>query len=278
MSFTRARKVAILDLYNGVSNLGMKNIIHLIQSVGMEYDVFDVRAKNEIPEVEKYDIYISTGGPGSPFDGEGSRWESDYFYLIDELWNHNQQNERKKHVYFICHSFQMMVRFFDIGEIYKRRSMSFGIFPVHLTELGRRDSLFRNLADPFMVADFRYYQMTHPNIPNIEGLGGAILALEKIRPHVNLERAIMAMRISPEFIGTQFHPEASPEGMRIYYAQPEKRLEIIKQHGEVKYDGIMDKLEDQNSDSILGTYEYLLPTFLIQAKNQILRFEDRQLV
>lgn len=270
MSFSLP-KVAILDLYNGIANLGMKNIIHLIHSVGLEYDVYDVRAKNEIPDIEKYDIYISTGGPGSPYDGEGLRWENDYFYLIDEIWNHNQQSENKKYVFFICHSFQMMVRYFNLGEIYKRRSMSFGIFPVHKTEAGETDPLFKNLADPFMVADFRYYQMIHPNMANIEGLGGSILALEKIRPQVSLDRAIMAMRISPEFIGTQFHPEANPEGMRIYYSHPEKRIEIIKQHGEGKYDGIMDLLDDKDSDSIQTTYDYLLPTFLIQAKNQVMK-------
>jgi GMP synthase-like glutamine amidotransferase len=47
-------------------------------------------------------------------------------------------------------------------------------------------------------------------------LGVTILRLEKERPHVNLERAIMAIRFSKEVFGTQFHPEADGEGMLRY--------------------------------------------------------------
>jgi GMP synthase-like glutamine amidotransferase len=81
----------------------------------------------------------------------------------------------------------------------------------------------------------------------------------------------MAMRISPEFVGTQFHPEADPEGMRDYYAHAEKRMEIIKQHGEMKYEGMMDALEDNDADSILNTYNHVLPTFLDQARCNLLQ-------
>jgi imidazoleglycerol phosphate synthase glutamine amidotransferase subunit HisH len=38
-----------------------------------------------------------------------------------------------------------------------------------------------------------------------------IISLEKIRDHVQYERAIiMAVRFTPYFVGTQFHPEADP--------------------------------------------------------------------
>ena len=36
-------------------------------NVGVEYETFDTRAGCEIPGLE-YDAYISSGGPGSPFD------------------------------------------------------------------------------------------------------------------------------------------------------------------------------------------------------------------
>lgn len=167
----------------------------------------------------------------------------------------------------------MMVRMFELGEVYKRRSMSFGIFPVHITSLGEDDVVLGSLPSPFSVADFRHYQVIHPNENRIKELRGGILALEKIRPHVEYDRAIMAMRISPEFIGTQFHPEANPEGMKDYYSHPEKRIEIIKQHGETKYEGIMESLEDTDADSILGTYKHILPTFLRQARQNLMQNE-----
>ncbi|MFN0202443.1 MAG: type 1 glutamine amidotransferase [Bacteroidia bacterium] len=256
--------VAILDMYRGIENMGMANIQSILAYHDFPYRVWDVRGKNEVPN-SSYDIYISTGGPGSPFDGEREHWEANYFRLIDKIWNHNQTHERKKYVFFICHSFQMMVRLFEIGDVCKRKSMSFGVFPIHKTQEGEKDTLFQGLADPFYAADFRSYQVTHPNDKNIAALGGTILSLEKVRPSIALDRAIMAMRISPEFIGTQFHPEADPIGMREYFRNPKKREDVVKAHGESKYENILDQLHEEDADSILQTYRHLIPTFLTQS-------------
>jgi len=263
--------VAILDLYNGAKNMGMSNIQQILTKNGFDFEVFDVRAKMEIPN-GTHDLYISTGGPGSPYDGEGGEWENRYFNLIDKIWDHNQTNEKKKHIFFICHSFQMMVRHFDIGYVCKRKSMSFGVFPIHKTKEGENDAILKTLADPFFAADFRHYQVVQPKDEKIAELGGAILSLEKVRPHLDFERAIMAMRISPEFFGTQFHPEADPEGMKIYYRNPERRAEVIEQHGENKYDYILNQLDEKDADSILHTYNYLLPAFLTQSYNHLQAF------
>lgn len=66
-TFTYPYKVAILDLYNGAANLGMQSIEAILAEENMRFERFDVRAKNELPSGH-HDIYISTGGPGSPFD------------------------------------------------------------------------------------------------------------------------------------------------------------------------------------------------------------------
>jgi hypothetical protein len=42
-----------------------------------------VRQKNEVPDLT-YDIYISSGGPGSPLDSIGSDWEAAYFSWLSE--------------------------------------------------------------------------------------------------------------------------------------------------------------------------------------------------
>ncbi|MDW8211614.1 MAG: GMP synthase, partial [Cytophagales bacterium] len=84
---------------------------------------------------------------------------------------------------------------------------------------------------------------------------------------VNLERAVMAMRISNEFFGTQFHPEADPIGMSIYFQQEEKRQQVIQNHGLQKYQDMIAHLNDP--DKILLTYSTILPTFLSQAINSL---------
>ena len=94
-------------------------------------------------------------------------------------------------------------------------------------------------------------------------MGAEILCLEKIRPHVLLDRAVMAMRFSPEIMGTQFHPEADNEGMLRYFLQPEKRNHIISNFGQEKYDDMVAYFQDP--DKIALTESVILPGFLRQA-------------
>jgi GMP synthase-like glutamine amidotransferase len=267
-------KIAVIDLYNNEPNEGMRCIQDIIKesnekygSVPVKYKIFDTRFKDEIPD-ENFDIYISSGGPGSPFDGEGSLWEKKYFNLIDKIWTHNKNsNLNKKHVFFICHSFQMMARYFKFGEVQERNSYSFGIFPVHKTKEGKEEFLFQNLPDPFYAADFRGYQVIQPNEKVIEELGAKLLALEKIRPHVDYERAIMSIRISDQIIGTQFHPEADRPSMYYHFKKPERKEQIVSKYGENKYNEMLELLERQ--DTISLTRENVLPLFIKNAVNEL---------
>ncbi|AUD01599.1 type 1 glutamine amidotransferase [Spirosoma pollinicola] len=260
-------KIAVLDMNNNHANEGMRCILHSIRNIQgnehaeLAFDVFDVRANNEIPDLD-YDVYISSGGPGSPLASTDA-WEAHYFDLIDKIFAWNLQNERKKYVFLICHSFQLVVRHLDLGTLSKRKSTSFGIFPVHKTDEGDTESLLEGLPDPFYAVDSRDYQITSPNAERMEEISAEILCLEKIRPHVLLDRAVMAMRFSPEVIGTQFHPEADNEGMLRYFLQPEKRNHIISNFGKEKYDDMVAYLQDP--DKIALTESVILPGFLRQA-------------
>lgn len=264
--------VAILDLYNGETNLGMHAIERFLLNGRAHYSgrtftwrTFDVRRRAEVPDLS-FDIYISSGGPGSPFEGVGTAWEEAYFGWLDALWNYNEQHrgaDEGKHGLFICHSFQLMCRHFGVAEVTKRRTQSFGVFPVHPTTAGLHDALFQGLGDPFYAADFRHWQVVHRHERRIEELGAKILAREKIRPHVSLEQAIMAMRISPELVGVQFHPEAHPPGMYRHFNDPERRNALIEAHGEAKFRLIVQRLRDRQY--LARTHSRVIPNFLHQA-------------
>jgi homoserine O-succinyltransferase len=264
--FTQPIHIAILDLYNRAPNEGMRCIQSLVQEYTnhnqllIDYQVFEVRYANEVPQIDEFDIYISTGGPGSPFDGEGLAWENSYFKLIDQLWNHNQRSDQKKHLFAICHSFQMLCRHFKLGEVTRRKSTAFGIFPVHKTEQGRSEAVFEGLPDPFFAVDSRDWQVIQPNESQLEKLGATVLAIEKERPHVFLERAVMAIRLSDEFIGTQFHPEADAQGMSRYFQQPEKKQYVMDTYGETKYSDMLRYLNDPQKIAL--TQRSILPNFL----------------
>lgn len=260
-------RVAILDLYNGTENLGMAGIKQLVEEAGIsEYDVFDVRLNHEVPDLS-YDIYISSGGPGNPLDVE-SIWADPYFELLDQLRTyHLTHNEGKKHVLFICHSFQMACHHFGLGEITERKSQSFGVFPVHLTESGKSDPLLGLLPNPFYAADFRLYQLTQPNEDRLTEMGAEVLALEKIRPHIQLERAIMAVRFSDACIGVQFHPEAAAAGMVEHFYKKQIHEKVLELKGERKFSEMIETLGDP--DKLENTYLTVIPQFLKNAIEKV---------
>lgn len=194
-------KVAILDLYEGVENQGMRCIREILNQfadsnhLNLEKTEFDVRLRHEAPGLD-FDIYISSGGPGSPLDTEGNDWEKKYFGWLSavEAYNNNEANVFKKKVFFICHSFQLLCRHYGVGNVTKRKSTAFGVFPVHYLPGAENEQIFSGLKDPFYAVDSRDYQVIQPNHNRLREMGAQILAIEKARPHVPYERAIMAIR------------------------------------------------------------------------------------
>ena len=263
----RKIRVAILDLYEGQANEGMRCIRELLNQFGefnnldLEWDEYEVRLKHQLPDLS-YDIYISSGGPGSPLESEGSEWERKYFNWIKQVQKYNQDiaNQAKKHVLFICHSFQLATRYFKVAHVTKRKSTAFGVFPVHMLENGFEEPVFEGLKDPFYAVDSRDYQVTEPLHNRLNNMGGKVLCIEKERPHVPLERAIMAIRFNEYMLGTQFHPEADPSGMTMYLLREDKSKTVIENHGEEKWRSMIEQLNDP--DKIRWTYSHVIPNFL----------------
>lgn len=262
-------RVAILDLYNGIANEGMRGFRDILErynakhGLNLSYQVFDVRKKAQVPGTD-FDAYISSGGPGSPLDSEGTEWEKKYFQLITKLEAHNKSEAtNKKHVFFVCHSFQLMCRWYGLGDIGLRRSPSFGILPVHMTAEGRQEQVFEGLAEPFYTVDSRSWQVINPDLVKMKASGMELLALEKERPYVDLPRAVMAIRFNEYFIATQFHPEADAAGIKILLLREDKKEEVINEHGEAKYKEMLERLEDP--DKIMHTQNTIIPNFLDEA-------------
>lgn len=257
-------RLALLDMNNGHPNQGMRCLRKIVAEYAdvLEYQEFDVRQKNELPD-SSFDMYISSGGPGDPLE-EGTLWLDNYLSLVDELWENNlQDGSKKKYMFFICHSFQLVSRHFKLGEITKRKRTSFGVYPIHKAAGGKKDSLLAGLADQYYAVDSRDYQLVQPRLKVFKEHGASILSLEKIRTNVEYERAIMAVRFSKEFVGTQFHPEADPEGMKAYFLEEENRNKVIVNFGIEKYEEMMSHLDDP--DKINLTYSSILPGFIDQA-------------
>jgi len=272
-------RVALLDLYEGQVNEGMRCIREILQQYSNAHGLhlvcreFDVRLKSQLPDLH-HDIYISSGGPGSPLISGHDEWERLYFEWVHELEQYNLRGEGpRKHVYFICHSFQLAVQYFKVAKVTKRKSTAFGVFPVHMMEGGKEEPIFTGLSDPFYAVDSRNFQVVEPDPEQLHRIGASILAIEKERPHVPLERAIMGIRFNDYMVGTQFHPEADAPGMSRYLQRDDKKQMVIKNHGFEKWQSMIEQLNDP--DKILFTYSHILPNFLniaIEASRKVASF------
>ena len=264
--------IAVLDMNAGQPNEGMRCITTLMgefltqDGVKGRYDIFEVRNRQELPDLNEYDIFVSSGGPGSPLK-TGAEWEIKYFGFLDSILSYNLSHAQKKHAFLICHSFQLACLHWDVARVTKRRSTSFGIFPIYKTKSGEQEVLFKELNDPFYAVDSRDYQVVGPKEWKLDTLDGKVLCREKIRPNVPLERAVMAIRFSNEIFGVQFHPEADAEGMLRYFGKEDKRNQIVKRHGKKKYLEMITQLDDKAK--IWKTNKTLIPTFLKLAAEAI---------
>lgn len=268
MTYKKKIRVAVIDMYNGVPNQGMEGILGILDNfrkvnrLELSLEIFELRNKNSLPDTS-FDIYISSGGPGSPYDGEGEAWEASFFSLIDQLEAINRQRSHSKHLFFICHSFQLACRKYGLGEVIPRHSPAFGVFPMSLTPAGEADRLYAGLENPFYAVDSRNWQVIAADEAPFLKKGASILALEKERPHVELERCVMAIRFTPEFAGTQFHPEADAAGMKVHLLQDDRKTAVAEACGEEKYLQMLSLLDDPGK--VMRTQQQILPNFLTTA-------------
>lgn len=259
--------VAVLDLYDGHPNQGMRGIHQILsdwskeQGVEIKMDCFDVRKAMVLPSMS-YDVYISSGGPGSPLESRYEDWDIAWCQWLSEIvrLNENPDTQEKKFVFFICHSFQLACRYFNAGLVCKRRSTAFGIFPVHLLNEGKQEATWEGLHDPFYAVDSRDYQVIQPLNSRISEMGGTVLCIEKARPHVPYERAVMGIRFNEFMIGTQFHPEADAAGMTLHLNAADRKKIVVENHGMKKWQQMLEHLSDP--DKIVLTQSTVLPNFL----------------
>lgn len=249
-------KIAIIDMYDGSPNVGMQCIDNILniwaksQNRIIEKTIFQLRDQCQVPDLN-FDIYISTGGPGSPTDSINEEWDKQYVEWLEKAFL------QKKWVFLICHSFQIACRHFNIGKISLRRSKQIGILPVHPLV---QDILFEGLKDPFYTLESRFYQITEPNDEIISSMGASIIILEKERPSVPLERAIMGVKFNQQMYGVQFHPEADPSLLESYFTQDEVKNSMIESFGELKWKKTNHFIKDPSK--VEATFNTMIPNFL----------------
>lgn len=266
-------QAAIIDLYDGYPNQAISSFQHILNTYAanngltINSQVFDLRGKNEVPDTG-FDIYISSGGPGSPIESEGSEWEKNYWNLLGAIDTHNRSDApNKKHVLLVCHSFQLICRQYKLADVNRRTSESYGIMPTAQTEAGKADPVLQGLADNYYVFDSREWQVVNPDMKRFEEIGATLLTIERERTDPNNPRALMAIRFGPYCFATQYHPEVDPADMKARMLTDEYKKHMVDEYGIAKYEEIFADLADRAKIGL--TYQTIIPNFLAQAlKNQ----------
>ncbi|NUM79784.1 GMP synthase [bacterium] len=266
-------RVAILDMNNGHRNIGVRNIQRIVTNfahslsdshphVSFKTERFHVRDKNEVPDLS-FDFYISSGGPGSPLEDDGTGWEKAYFKLLDQLIEHNLSHADKKYFFGICHSFQTMAKKFNIAKIDRREKRKLGVVPIFKTTDGKNDPMFEGLLEKFYAFDNRDWQVFDPDMRQLKNLNARILSYEEEDHRIG--KAITGIRYSDEMESVQFHPEAERDGILIRFTDPDEKLHIIEILGKKEYEKLIQSLN--NPRKLLRTYKTILPGFLVRSFN-----------
>ncbi len=213
------------------------------------------------------DLYVSSGGPGSPFDGDGSVWTDDYGRFSDGIVESASRGGADRRALFaICYSFEMVVRHFGLARIGPRAERKFGVMPVYTTAEGQRHPLLAAFGDRLFAFEHRNWEAVDLDEAKLRSLGGKLLARES-RDGVSKGRALLALDVAPGIEAVQFHPEADRPGVMNWVARPEQAAAFKAVYGEVTYQAMLRTLE--NPRRLARTFALVIPGWLTRQFNQL---------
>src|SRR5207237_205926 len=113
-------KVCIIDMNNGVANQGIRCLRGIVEpfaerarehNPGLALEVIHIEPRNlgDVPPRD-CDFYLSSGGPGSPFDGQEEPWAMAYRSFLDFLVEEAQvHGDSARAMFCVCFSFELTV-------------------------------------------------------------------------------------------------------------------------------------------------------------------------
>jgi GMP synthase-like glutamine amidotransferase len=278
----RPLRLCIVDMNNGHVN----QAIRCLRSISSSF--FD-RVQRENPDVVcelvevsprdtgnaiplDCDLYLSSGGPGSPFEGDGTAWADDYGRFCDavvEASIHGGAGQRA--LFAICYSFEMVVRHFKLAHIGPRTERKFGVMPIYTTGEGQRHPLLSPFGDRLFAFEHRNWEAIDLDTSRLATLSGQLLAQES-RDGVSKGRAVLGLDAAPGVEAVQFHPEADRPGVMNWVARPEQAAAFKATYGEVTYQAMLRTLDDPRR--LARTFALVIPGWLTRRFNAIAPHRD----
>lgn len=272
-------RLCLVDMNNGVANQATRCFRRIFDAFsvqaraanpGLEVQFRHVQPRNlgELPDTS-FDLVMSSGGPGSPFDGYEDGWCTGYRKFLDSVVEANLRDPiRSTSLFVVCHSFEITVTHFAIAEMTKRDNTKFGVMPCYMTSEGERSDLFKPFGDRLFVWEHRSWQAVNLDAKKLAGNGGELWAMES-RPGGNIDKGPghLAFKFAPGIVGTQFHPEADNPGVMAWINRPEHAADLKDAYGNALYERMIKTLKDPSR--LARTFALLLPGWLARRFNEI---------
>jgi GMP synthase-like glutamine amidotransferase len=236
---------------------------------GLEINLRHVQPRNlgELPD-RNTDLVLSSGGPGSPYDGYDDPWCVGFRKFIDHVVERNlAAPDTAPGMLVVCHSFEIAVTHFAVATMVPRSSRKFGVMPCYVTEEGRRSVLFASFGDRLFTWEHRNWEPVDLDEHKLRKLGGALLAKESREGRFDKGRALLGFDFARGISGTQFHPEADRPGVLAWINRPEHAADVKGAYGVDLYERMIKTLSDPTR--LARTYALLIPGWLAHRFNQL---------
>lgn len=271
----RPLRVCIVDMNNGHVNQAMRCLRGIVgnffervraDNPALPCELVTVSPRDTGDEVPRdCDLYLSSGGPGSPFDGDGAAWVEDYSRFVDGVVESATRGGSERRALFaICYSFEMVVRHFRLAAINPRAERKFGVMPVYTTPEGMAHPLLQPFGDRLFAFEHRNWEAVDLDDRLLRSLGGKVLALES-RDGFSKGRAILGLDVAPGVEAVQFHPEADRPGVMNWVARPDQAAAFRATYGEVTYQAMLRTLDDPRR--LARTYALVIPGWMSRQFN-----------
>lgn len=272
-----ALRICYVDMNNGMANQatrcfkrhidGLQSRV-LAKNPGLRFELVHVQPRNlgEKPPRD-CDLVLSSGGPGSPYDGFDEPWCTAYRHYLDYVVEQNRlAPARAPQVLAVCHSFELATIHFGVAQVSLRpRGRKFGVMPAYVTPEGTECVAFKPFSDRLFVWEHRFWEAVNLDARRLDALGGKVLARESRPGRDDKGQALLAFQYAPGILATQFHPEADRQGLSVWVHNPEHASAFKKAYGEELYQRMLKTLDDPSR--VARTFALFVPTWLTDRFN-----------
>jgi 3-oxoacyl-[acyl-carrier-protein] synthase-3 len=235
---------------------------------GLETTSITVQPRNlfELPPTD-CDLYLSSGGPGSPFEHDGETWLTSYYGWLDSIVERNlREGSAAPGLLGVCYTFELLINHFKVARMVQRANRKFGVMPIYTTAEGLAHPLTAPFQDRLFAFENRSWEAVDLDERQLRSLGGKLLARES-RDGYSKGLGLHAFEFAPGIEGTQFHPEADKPGVIAWLRKREQAEAFIEAYGAITYQRMLRTLD--NPERLAKTFTSLIPGWLTRRFNAL---------